>query len=406
MARSNFRTWLALDEFAQILGLDPLGFNGLVSPTLQRNNVCGDVTFQYDWQHSDRLGRDTMAIAIQQAEQEMALQAGYNLMPDWTYKERLSYPRPAFTELYGVGINARWQMKSIEASKGHMLYGGFRAKSLIQNAGIARSDLDGDGYSETCTVVIGTTITDPNEIRVFYPNQNGDDGWEIRPIKVSISGGFATITFKSWQIPLASQMDKLDIQPLDADNVANYEITVDVYRVYTDQSSQVLFLWENEPGCANCCGSCVACQLGSQTGCFHIRDERLGFIVPTPATYDERNGGWTSADWTACREPDQLELWYYSGYRDFSLPRPYAELSNYWKFAIAVFAVSKFERAVCGCSNVNQFVEKWRRDAAFASHEEGGFTVTAEQAANRLGTSLGALYAYRQIQHAPMKVNK
>jgi len=62
MARSDIRTWLPLDEFAQIIGLDPLGFNGLHSPTLQRNTVCGDVFFQQDWQHSDRLGRDTIAM--------------------------------------------------------------------------------------------------------------------------------------------------------------------------------------------------------------------------------------------------------------------------------------------------------------------------------------------------------
>jgi len=399
MARSEFKTWLALDEFAQIIGLDPLSFNQLDSATLRRNNVCGDLFFQQDWQHSDRLGRDTIAIAIQQAEQEMSIEAGFNLMPDWSMEERLSYSRPAVPESYGVGLNPRWQMKSVEASKGHMLYGGFRAKSLIQaNGVVVRSDTDGDGYSETCTVIVPVTITNLNEIHAYYPSKSGEDAWEIRPIKVSVSGGFATITFKSWQITVASKMDMLDPSPLDADLAASYETTIDVYRVYTDISTQVQFLWETDPNCSNCCGTCTACELGTQTGCFHIRDERLGFIVPTPATYDAATGGFTATEWTACREPDQVRLWYYSGFRDPLMTRPYAEISNFWKFAIAVFAVSKFERAVCGCSNVNQFVEKWRRDAAFASREEGGFTVTAELAGNRLGTSLGAIYAYRKIQ--------
>ena len=61
---------------------------------------------------------------------------------------------------------------------------------------------------------------------------------------------------------------------------------------------------------------------------------------------------------------------------------------------------------MCGCSNVNQFIEKWRRDAAFSSQEEGGFTVTAEIAANRLGTSMGALYAWRKINQNGVRVNK
>ena len=81
-------------------------------------------------------------------------------------------------------------------------------------------------------------------------------------------------------------------------------------------------------------------------------------------------------------------------------------MSNRWKFAVAVFAVSKFERAVCGCSNVNQFVEKWRRDAAFSSLQEGGFSVTAELMSNKLGTSMGALYAYKAIHQNGVRVLK
>jgi len=406
MARSNFKTWLALDEFAEILGFDPLGFNGLSSNTYRPNNTCGDVTFQYDWQHSDRIGRDTMAIAIQQAEQDMAKEAGFDLMPEWTEDERLIYPRPAFPESFNLyGTNPRWQMKSVELNKGYVYYGGIKTKTLIQaGAAIVRSDGDGDGYQETCTVIVPVTITDTNEIHAYYPSKSGDDTWEIRPIKVAVSGGNATITFKAWQVAAANNMEKLNPQPLDADAAASYETTIDVYRVYTDIGTQLQFLWENDPYCTTCCNSCVACTLGTQEGCLHVRDQRLGFVVPSPATYDATTGEYSSAEWSACREPDQVRFWYYSGYRDMSLARPYAELSPYWKFAVAVYAVSKFERSTCGCNNVNQFVEKWRRDAAFNSQEEGGFTVTAELAANRLGTSLGALYAYRRIQKA--KVNK
>lgn len=352
--------------------------------------------------HSDYIGRDTVANAIQQAEQEISKEAGFNLMPEWTMEERLPYPRPALPEVYGSGLNPRWQMKSVEAERGHLLYGGIRAKSLISaNAIIVRTDTDGDGYAETCTVTAPVTITDTNEIHIYYPNQGGVDEWEVRPIKVSISGGFATITFKAWQVVSQSDLEALDPQPIDADLVASYVTLVDVYRVYNDPSKQVEFLWEGDPIC-DC--SCTACQLGTQDGCFILRDTRLGFVVPSPATWDAATSAFVSTEWSACREPDQIRLYYKSGFKDTSLPRPYSEISNYWKFAIAVFAVSKFERAVCGGSNVTQFVEKWRRDAAFSSQQEGGFTVTAEQASNRLGTSLGALYAWRRVQQS--RINK
>lgn len=406
MARSEIKTWLSLDEFSRIIGLSPLGFNQLHSPTLQLNNVCGDVFFSDSWQHSDRIGRNDIAMAIQAAEQEIAREVGYNLLPDWTYEERLPYPKPMLPEAYGIGVNVRWQPKSVEALRGHILYGGIRAKTLIQaGAAVVRTDEDGDGYAETCTVIVPITTTDLNEVRVYYPTKSGNDGWEIRPITVAISLGFATIQFKSWQIVVANSMDDLNAQPLDADDAGSYETTVDVYRVYNDPSTQVQFLWENEPGC-DCCGTCTACQLGTQTGCFHLRDPRMGFIVPAPATWDTTTNEFVSAYWSACREPDQVRLWYRSGYMDRSLQRPYVELASIWKYAIAYFAASKIDRPVCGCSNVNTFIEKWRRDAAFSSMQEGGFTVTAEQASNRLGTSAGALYAWRTTQQIGVRVNK
>ena len=407
MARSEIKTWLSLDEFAKIIGLSPLGFNQLYSPTLQNNNVCGDIFFTSSWQHSDRVGRDDIAMAISQAEQEMTREAGFNLMPDWTTEERLNYPRPGIPELYGIGINPRYMNKSVEAIRGMIIAGGTKATTLVQaGAPVVRSDTDTDGYLETATVVVPITTTDLNEVHAYYPSKNGADAWEIRPITVSISGGFATITFKSWQIAAANQMDSLDAQPLDADNAASYETTVDVYRVYHDPSTQVQFMWENGSGCAGCCGSCLACQYGTQAGCLHMRDARMGFIVPSPASWNQETQSFDSQPYSACREPDQVRLWYRSGYVDPSLPRPYAEMSPYWKYAVAYFAASKFERPVCGCSNVNQFIEKWRRDASYSSMQEGGFTKTAEIMANRLGTSAGALYAYQRIHANGVAVNK
>lgn len=405
MARSEIKTWLSLDEWAALIGIDPLLFNGLVSSTLHKNNVCGGPFFQYDWQHSDRVGRDTIAMAIQAAEKEMAAEAGFNFMPDWTTEERLSYPRPAFPEAYNLyGANVRWMNKSVEAQKGHIISGGVRAKSVIQlAAAVVRSDVDGDGYAELATVIVPITTTDTNEVHAYYHGYGGDDGWEIRPIKVSISGGNATITFKSWQIPLGIQMDQFNIQPLEADDPLSYEAFVDVYRVYNDPATQLQFMWENAE---NCCGSCSACQLSTQAGCFHLRDARLGIIVPSAASWDSREEAFTSMEFSACREPDQVRLWYYSGYHDDSVARPYAELSPYWKYPIAYFAASKFERAVCGCSNVNQFIERWRKDAAYSSLSEGGISMTAEQASNRLGTSVGALYAWKRIHQNGMIVNK
>lgn len=407
MARATTVTWLPLDDWAKIIGISPLAFNGLDS-SLVNNNVCGEIFFQEDWQHSDRIGRETIARSIHEAEEEMALEAGFNLMPDWVLDERLSYPKPGMPGAYNIwGTNPRGMLKSVETRKGWLISGGVRVKTLIQ-AGVVfvRSDTDTDGYQETCTATIPTTVTDPNEIHAYYPAESGSDEWEIRPIKVSISGGNATIIFKAWQVVAANQMDRIDPSPLDASNPASYETTIDVYRIYNDPSTQLQLMWENGGTDVCGCGTCLACQLGTQAGCFHFRDARLGIVVPAPGTWNVATQQFDTNDWSYCREPDQVRLWYYSGYKDNHLARPYAELSPYWANAIAYFAASKFDRAVCGCSNVTSFIDKWRRDSAFASQDEGGFTVTADLAANKLGTSMGALYAYRQIHRNGVRINK
>lgn len=407
MARSNVRTWLSLDRWAEIIGINPLNFNQLASRSLFPNNVCGDIFFQYDYQNSDRLGRDTIAMAIQQAEREIAQEAGFNLLPDWTVAERRAYPQPVTPGYYGYGgLNPRAQFKSLELSKGQILSGGIRTKTLIQaGAAITRQDNDVDGYAETVVVNVPTAVTDINEIRAYYPAKSGADGWEIRPIQVAINGGFANIQFKAWQIAAANQFDALNADAMDAMLPTSYESTIDIYRVWNDPQTQIEFLWESSADCADCCGTCVACQLGSQTGCFHNREARLGLIVPAPGTWDESAGAFTGADWNACRDPDQVRVWYYSGWQNLSLEAPRVQMDPYWEYAVAYYACSKFERPVCGCSNINQFIDKWRMD--FAMQDKGSQVVTTpEMLSNRLGTSVGAVYAWKRIQQNGVKVLK
>lgn len=407
MARSNIRTWLPLDRWAEIIGINPLHFNGLASVNLLPNNTCGDVWFNYSWQHSDRVGREDIAMAIQAAEQEITAEVGFNLLPDWTTEERLPYPQPAMPGTYNMyGSNPRGMLNSVELRKGWVISGGVRAKSLIfASAPIALSDLDGDGYSETCTVVVATTVTDVNEIHAYYPGHSGADGWEIRPITVAITGGVAVITFKRWQVVASAAQEQINPEPLDAEVAGNYETFLDVYRVYNDPSTQLQFMWEND-GYWDTCGTCAACQFSTQAGCFHLRDQRIGFVVPAPASWDSTNQQFNALEWSACRAPDQIRFWYYSGFQDLSLDAPKVKMAPYWEYAVVFFAAAKLDRPVCGCSNVSQFIDKWRRDAAFESQEEGGWKLTPEQAGNKLGTTAGAMYAYRQIHRNGVRIIK
>jgi len=407
MARSDIKTWLPLDRWAEIIGINPLHFNGLASNSLTPNNVCGDVWFQYSWQHSDRVGHEDVAMAIQQAEMEIAAEVGFNLLPDWIKEERLTYPQPGIPGVYNLwGTNPRGMFKSVELRRGHVISGGVKTKSVIEAGAVyVRSDVDSDGFQETCTVTVATSVTDPNEIAVFYPAQSGADEWEVRPIKVTLSGGNAIITFKIWQIAAANKMAVFDPEPLDAEQNASYESSVDVYRVYNDPATQVQFMWENYPW-PGCCTTCYACQFGTQAGCFHLRDARLGIAVPAPGSWDSDNQRFDAADWSACREPDQVRFWYYSGYEDKNLTRSKVEMAKFWEYAVAFYAASKLDRPVCGCSNVEQFIEHWRIDAMANDMESVSINITPETLNNRLGTTLGAIYAYKRVHQNGMRIIK
>lgn len=406
MARSNVRTWLSLDRWAEIIGINPLNWNSLSSKSLFPNNVCGDIFFQYDWQNSDRIGRDTVAMAIQAAEQEIAREVGFNLLPDWEVAERLAYPQPAVPGVYGVGgLNPRGQWKSLEVNKGHVISGGVRTKTLIQaGAAVVRTDGDIDGYAETCTIIVATSVTDINEIRIYYPGKSGADGWEIRPITVTLSGGNAVIQFKAWQIAAANQMEALNASPLDAHAAASYETGVDVYRVWNDPQTQLQFLWENTDGW-DYCGTCAACQFGSQYGCFHNRDARLGLISPAPGTWNSTDQAFDAAEWSNCHEPDQVRVWYYSGWQNPTLDAPRVKMDPFWEYAVAYYAASKFERPVCGCSNINQFIDKWRMDA-MVQPDGVSIVTTPELLSNKLGTTMGAIYAWKRVHQNGVRVIK
>lgn len=407
MARSKVRTWLPLDRFAEIIGLNPLHFNQLGSAHLLPGNVCGDVWFQHPWQHSDRVGRDEIAMAIQAAEKEIAAEVGYNLLPDWTVEERIPVAEPAIAGLYSLdGLNPRGMYNSVELRRGHIISGGVRAKTPIMiGSPIVRVDLDGDGYQETCRVTAPTTVTDVNEIRVYYPAQAGSDAWEIRPLDlVAFSAGSVVIEFKIWQVAAAAEIEDPNPNVVDADNPISFETGVDVFRVYNDPSTQVQFMWEADS--PDCCGSCVACQFSTQSGCFHLRDARLGFAVPTPASWNAATQEFDAYEWSACRAPDQVKFWYYSGVRDMGLDRPYVEMDPYWEYAVAYYAASKLDKPVCGCSNFQQFIDKWRMDLLINKQDNASFNVTPEILSNKLGTSMGALYAYKRIHQNGMRIVK
>ena len=88
MARASTYTWLPLDRFFQILGANPFHGNGIFTDLQPIRSGCDDMWLQYDWQDAQHVSRESLAEAIQDAEQQIANYVGYNLLPTWEIDER------------------------------------------------------------------------------------------------------------------------------------------------------------------------------------------------------------------------------------------------------------------------------------------------------------------------------
>lgn len=399
MASVAEKTWLPLDRWAEILGISPLPFNQLHSDTYSPQD-CADVWYQYAYQRSDQISRTDLAMAIQDAERMIASHVGYFLIPDWVSDERIRTVRPAKPELYPTSsFNVRGQAKSITTRWKQVVSGGRRAKTLIQ-AGrpVVRTDSDGDGYDETATVTVTTTVTEPCEIRAYYPGVSGSDDWEIRPINVSIASGTATITFKSWQIVDPDLLTALNADDVDANEPTNYVTTIDVYRVYNDPQSQGILLWENQP-CDYCLGTgCEECVYSTQNACLLVRNKRLGHITYKAGDWDADEERFDYVALAVGRDPDLVRVWYYSGWEaeDSQQNCPRVKMDPYWEKAVTYLAAALLDRPICACNNAQEFVEHWRTDLSRVGADVS-FQVSPKTLDNPFGTTRGAVYAWQRV---------
>jgi len=405
MARAKTNTWLSLDRFATILGTDPLHFNGVYTSLRPIRSGCADVWMQYDWQNSQQISRESLAVAIQDAERQIANYVGYNLLPDWVVDERHNTVVPSNRNLLSSGYNIQGKYKSIRTDKYHVISGGQKAKTLIEaGVSIVRTDADNDGYDETCTVTVATAITDTNELRIYFPDMAGADEWEIRELKsVTANGVNAVFVFKIWQVVLPNKMESLDASGVDGDVDANFETTADIYRVYTDPQSQLQLLWEPFPSCVCTTGTCTVCQKATQVGCLNARNYRLGNFSYAPAAWDADTEAFTEGSWSQCRDPDQLRLWYYSGWRDMSRDRSSVQLDPYWERAVAYFAIALMDREICECDNVLVFWQNWQKDVARLGSEVS-FNVNLSDLGNPFGTRAGAIYAWKRANQEGRRI--
>lgn len=417
MAFASTRTHLSLDRWAALIGINPAHLNSVI-PAGRHPTVCEQPWMQFAYQAVDRVGREEVAMAIAQAESDIEHHLGYRLLPSWEVDEWHGTMRPYQREMYNLnGADIRGQAQLVKTKWGHVISGGIRSKELIANRPIVAgsfTDTDGDGYKETVTVT-ATVVAgqSPCEVCVYYPAKSADDRWEVRPINVSVAGTSATITFRREQIVKEELLVDL-VPPADdshlrgvADEDTSFLASVDVYRVYNDPQSQVTFLWEPMAGGCSCNGSgCGACAYSSGTGCLMIRDDpRLGLVSYHPAVWNGTTLEFDAEAW--CRAaPDITRLYYYAGLRDKTLDCPTRQMDPEWERIVAYYAAALLDRPICECNSVHSWVAHWQYDFAISGADEQANQIPASVLDNPLGTTRGAVFAWRRILREGQAVGK
>lgn len=418
-------TLLSLARYAKILGITPPHFfmahapNSVPSPVWPVS-TCGGVWPRHSWQNYDQISLEDLAMAIQDAERELAKATNYWPAPMWISEEQHPFPRDFYrTSLYQI-YDVRGFNKGLNTSYGRVVECGTRAVTLLgtpttAGGGIVYTDNDADGFYETATVTLAgiTATTDVCKVKLYVAGMGGAMEWEIRPERTkTLVAGALTARFDSWlfinpdlqaEYPTDEGFSAVDIS-----TTANFVTSVDVYYEYTDTTdTSAQFLWEpiTVGGFCNCCSGtgCSACTLTTQNGCSHIRDAKTGILVPTPSSYDAVNG-WTASGYDVCRAPDQVKFWYYAGDRsdEFLSGRSCDPLSDFWARLIATLATARLVRPPCGCPGVKARFEFLQEDLTLSEGSKSYFS-GPDVLGSPFGTRRGEVMAWRRIKHAMPK---
>lgn len=359
MARSSIPTLLPLDRYAAIMGANRYHFNNLDDGNYP--DAC------HPWWSQP--GHDTLALELANAETMLRDSLGYDVAPAWRV-ETIAFDVP---QRKGVP----WELTTPKTPQGYVQAFGRRTAVLIE-ADVTVS-FSGDVGSLSVTGVGGYGA---DEIRVYYRTTDGadaaaDEGWRIHPLTVTIASGTATLRGHKAQFALPSVLADT-AQPHDAADSAKYVTAVDVYRVYTDPSLPLTFLWD-----ALWAGTASPEASASQQGVARLLNSRLGRFEARPATWS--GTAHTLAAPAYGVPPGNIQIGYRAGH----------------PLGSNLLIDPQLEEAVVRLANVlmpcppnhlcDAAATKWHRDRAQPE------PLTNEIVRNPFGISEGALFALRVV---------
>lgn len=436
MARANVQTLLSLDRWAQIMGLNPVSFNGaILGPNCyQACTKCRELWNQHPWQSSGGyMAREDLAWAIADAERDIKNFLGVPLCPE-LHCMTLPYLPPS--NQISCGWNGSYSPRpAYQISECPIFFLPRQAERLLGIASLLDDtmvilDEEGDFYDGDechCPVEVQATLHvsrdntepfTPESCQIFVRYQGRTE--EIKGAKVieviydSIENeDLVQIIFDSWRLiepslwenagPYAGEDSCVNcgIDILDSDNLVDY---IEIWQRYHDPSMPIAeFGWECDIPCG--CGDpdCPICRVQIQPACVIENTRGPGFVVPFPARWNAGEEAWGRIDpWTCWRQPDFVRFYYWTGYLPKGQCPPESLCAvdcSQIEQIIAILAAARMTRRICSCTcgESKPWWEELQTNTSKSTRETGTYVNTVQTLNNPFGTRVGEIDAYRRL---------
>lgn len=427
---------LPLEDWRRIIGLHPYWFWNLTTsgvepryPNNDASSICERYIKKYSWQGAEYLGRDEVESAIETAERKLRDYLGYAIAPEYR-EETVLWPRyydPTLTRWANWDTSGRFISVALPFGSGRVQALGTELLTLVgtvttAGATLVFSDANGDGLNDTFTATIATTETDPDKIAVYLAaadrldNEAISEKWRIRPVKVQISAGTATIKGAYWLLAKPILYEGILTQPLDPQTVSNFVSSLLVYVRSTEpdgtttDTAQGTVIWETRPchGWFCCCACCSEdpgyspadssldpSAIGIAIARVGLRDPVMGRVTVGEAVLNATTGIWSAMNWSACHEPDRVTVRYLAGH-----PLENGQVAQKYQVMVARLAAAEMTKPICGCDSANKLIHHWSFDLArTAGNNDERFAISANDLDNPFGTRRGQVAAWREVRN-------
>lgn len=396
-----------VEAFRKEFEYHPFHFWGVSGASIPVLSSCNALVREYNWQNGDRAGRADIRSGLMTAEARLTSFLGYSPIPHYVI-ENLPFPHYYDARYSHTGYDAPdGRYLTVQAQEKSIIAAGSETLTFVGTAALVYSDEDGDGILESWTASIATTETEADNIAVYYratDRLNGEgvsDRWRIAPVRISITGGIATATGKTWQVVRPILYEGFADESIDIAVTGNFATHLDIYTRKTvsgstfDTAAAVL-IWESSPypysnylyPVTSSDPAAYAYAL-ARVG---VRDASNGILTIGEAVYDATAGTWAAVnDWYSCwkRPPDRMILRYYAG---TNIPRAQNIINR--------LAACEIARPICACETANRAFYHWTFDLSRSSgnNDEAYSLISSENLNNPFGTQRGQVYAWRETK--------